>query len=53
MFHMGGDYWEEWNERLHPLLVERQVATGPMAGSWDPAASRCPTAGARTAGGST
>jgi len=36
MFHMGGKYWETWNERLHPLLVDSQIQTGPMAGSWDP-----------------
>ena len=36
MFHMGDKYWKAWNDRLHPLLVERQVQTGPMAGSWDP-----------------
>ena len=39
MFHMRGKYWKEWNDRLHPLLVERQVQTGPMAGSWDPLGS--------------
>ncbi len=36
MFHMGGDYWERWNGRLHPLLVESQIKRGPLAGSWDP-----------------
>jgi hypothetical protein len=36
MFHMGGDYWRAWNSRLHPLLVESQVKSGPMAGSWNP-----------------
>ena len=39
MFHMGGKHWEAWNERLHPLLTESQIATGPMAGSWDPKGS--------------
>jgi hypothetical protein len=39
MFHMGGKHWEAWNERLHPLLTESQVMTGPMAGSWDPKGS--------------
>ncbi len=29
-----------------PLLVDRQIQTGPLAGSWDPA-GRWPTAGAR------
>jgi hypothetical protein len=36
MFHMGGDYWQAWNGRLHPLLVNHQIRQGPLAGSWDP-----------------
>ena len=36
MFHMGGNYWKQWNDRLHPLLVDSQIRQGPMAGSWDP-----------------
>ncbi len=36
MFHMGGAYWEEWNQHLHPLLVDTQIAQGPLAGSWNP-----------------
>jgi len=36
MFHMGGDYWKAWNDRLHPLLMEGQIKEGPLAGSWDP-----------------
>jgi hypothetical protein len=36
MFHMKGDYWKTWNDKLRPLLLEKQVQTGPMAGSWDP-----------------
>jgi hypothetical protein len=35
MFHMGGDHWRRWNDRLHPLLVNSQEQTGPLAGSWD------------------
>ncbi len=27
MFHMKGDYWTAWNERLHPLLIDTQVQT--------------------------
>ena len=34
--HMDGDYWDKWNASLHPLLVNSQVKTGDMAGSWDP-----------------
>ena len=36
MFHMGGDYWEQWNRNLNPLLLSGQVKDGPRAGSWDP-----------------
>jgi hypothetical protein len=36
MFHMKGDYWKEWNGQLHPLLVDQQLTSGPLAGSWDP-----------------
>jgi hypothetical protein len=36
MFHMRGDHWKSWNERLHPLLVGSQLQRGPLAGSWDP-----------------
>jgi hypothetical protein len=36
MFHMGGEYWEAWNERLHPLLVDTQTPSGYFAGSWNP-----------------
>jgi hypothetical protein len=39
MFHMGGDYWKAWNDRLHPLLTEAQIKSGPLAGSWDPRGS--------------
>lgn len=36
MFQLGGEYWEKWNEKLHPLLVDSQIETGADAGSWDP-----------------
>ena len=36
MFHMGGTHWQQWNERLHPLLADTQVKQGPLTGSWDP-----------------
>lgn len=36
MFHMGGEHWKAWNDKLHPLLVNSQVKQGPMAGSWNP-----------------
>ena len=37
MFHMRGEHWKSWHERLHPLLVSSQETEGPRAGSWDPA----------------
>jgi hypothetical protein len=33
---MGGEHWQLWNSRLHPLIVQSQVPAGPLAGSWDP-----------------
>ena len=35
MFHMGGEHWKAWNDRLHPLLVNSQIREGNLAGSWD------------------
>jgi len=37
MFHMQGEYWNEWNAGLRDLLTSTQSKTGPMSGSWDPA----------------
>lgn len=36
MYHMGGDEWETWNQKLHPMLTDTQVKTGDLAGSWNP-----------------
>ncbi|MEX2186424.1 MAG: hypothetical protein WD875_06510 [Pirellulales bacterium] len=36
MFHMRGEHWRKWNERLHPLLTNSQRNEGSLAGSWDP-----------------
>ena len=36
MYHMGGEHWQRWNDRLHPLLVNGQEQEGDLAGSWDP-----------------
>lgn len=36
MFHMGGKHWEQWNQKLNPILIDGQVKEGPRAGSWDP-----------------
>jgi len=37
MFHMQGEYWNEWNAGLRDLLTSTQSKTGPLSGSWDPA----------------
>ena len=34
--HIGGDAWTRWHAALHPLLVNTQIKSGEMAGSWDP-----------------
>lgn len=36
MRQYGGDEWTRWNNRLRDLLVQDQVQTGELAGSWDP-----------------
>jgi hypothetical protein len=36
MYHMGGDYWKQWNDKLHPLLTQSQIKEGSLAGSWHP-----------------
>ena len=34
--HVGGEPWEQWNEKLEKLLIDSQTKGGPLAGSWDP-----------------
>ncbi len=34
MFHMQGEYWEEWNTALRDTLVDSQEKGGPVRGSW-------------------
>lgn len=36
MFHMGGEHWQNWNEQLKPILIDDQIKSGPLEGSWDP-----------------
>lgn len=36
MFHMGGQHWEDWNQKLKPILIDGQIKSGSMEGSWDP-----------------
>lgn len=35
-YHLGGEYWEKWYRQLYPLLLDSQVQSGVLAGSWDP-----------------
>jgi hypothetical protein len=37
LFHMGGDRWKQWNNRLHPILIRSQIIEGNQSGSWDAA----------------
>jgi len=34
--HMGGEYWERWNNVMREEVPRFQVMTGPEAGSWSP-----------------
>lgn len=36
MFHMRGERWQKWHDRLYPLLINSQITEGEMEGSWDP-----------------
>ncbi len=36
MYHMQGEYWVAWNEKMRELLVNSQVKDGAHAGSWNP-----------------
>ncbi len=36
MFHMRGQHWQQWHDRLYPLLINSQTVDGELAGSWDP-----------------
>jgi hypothetical protein len=35
MHRLGGHDWQAWSEQFYPHLVESQIRTGPLAGSWD------------------
>ncbi len=36
MFHMQGEYWDEWNSHLRDTLVNGQLKDGGSSGSWNP-----------------
>jgi hypothetical protein len=35
MYQLQGNHWQRWNEALRHELVNRQIKTGVLAGSWD------------------
>ena len=35
MHRLGGNDWQAWSEQFYPHLVESQIRSGPLAGSWD------------------
>ena len=35
MYQLEGSHWQRWNEAVRRELVDRQVKTGALAGSWD------------------
>ncbi|MCP4783769.1 MAG: hypothetical protein GY878_09465 [Fuerstiella sp.] len=37
MYHMQGNYWQEWNAALRDMVVDTQIKDGHMAGTWNPA----------------
>jgi len=39
MYHMGGTYWDRWQQKLYDELIATQLKQGPMAGSWNPVGS--------------
>ncbi len=36
MYYLGGNDWQAWSKRFYPQLIQSQVRSGPLAGSWDP-----------------
>jgi hypothetical protein len=36
MYHLQGEYWQQWNESMKETLRSTQHQDGPLAGSWDP-----------------
>jgi len=45
--HMGGDYWDRWNNRMREVIPRAQIKTGKEAGSWSPADDRWGSHGGR------
>ena len=40
MYHMQGEHWKTWNEKLRNHLVKTQASQGELAGSWAPIDAR-------------
>ena len=36
LYHMQGDYWTTWNDKLRDSVVATQVMQGDVAGTWAP-----------------
>ena len=36
LFHLQGDWWQRWNQKMQEVLLPTQLAEGPFEGSWDP-----------------
>jgi Tol biopolymer transport system component len=36
MYHMQGNYWQDWNTALRDMVVNTQIKDGHMAGTWNP-----------------
>jgi len=36
LFHLQGDFWQRWNQKMQEVLLPTQLAEGPFEGSWDP-----------------
>ena len=36
MYHLQGQYWQQWNEAMSGTLINSQIKEGHMAGSWNP-----------------
>lgn len=36
MYHMQGDYWTTWNEKIRDSVVATQITQGDLAGTWAP-----------------
>jgi len=40
MYQIQGPHWQQWNQRIRPLLINSQVRSGADMGSWDPRRDR-------------